>query len=280
MTRYNQSPPKSTSSRRGGPSRVARAKNSPRSTGVQVIARAAEVLRVLADAQGLSLSHIASAVGLARSTVHRIVLALEKEGLVVSNGPGGYRLGPSVAALAEACKFTAIHDLHPHLVRLSKEVNETVDLSILTGHSITFVDQVSGTHRLQAVSHIGASFPLHCTANGKSVLARLPAERVRSLLPKRLEQFTPATTGSRDLLEKELRQIRRAGIAFDREEYTVGICAVGASLQLATGEIIAISIPLPAERFRGREKHLADALRKHCAEVSKSFPMFGSPELE
>ena len=245
-----------------------------------MIARAADVLRVLADAQGLSLSHIASAVGLARSTVHRIVLALEKEGLVVSNGPGGYRLGPSVTALAEACKFTAIHDLHPHLVRLSKEVNETVDLSILAGHSITFVDQVAGTHRLQAVSHIGASFPLHCTANGKSVLARLPAERVRSLVPKSLEKFTPTTTGNRNLLEKELKQIRRTGIAFDREEYTVGICAVGASLQLATGEIIAISIPLPAERFRGHEEYLASALRKHCAEISKRLPMVGSPELE
>ena len=103
---------------------------------------------------------------------------------------------------------------------------------------------------------------------------------MRSLLPKRLEKFTPATTGSRNLLEKELDKIRRTGIAFDREEYTVGICAVGASLQLATGEIIAISIPLPAKPFRGREKRLADALREHCAEIGKRFPMFGSPELE
>ena len=245
-----------------------------------MIARAAEVLRVLADAKGLSLSHVASAVGLARSTVHRIVLALEKEGLVVSNGPGGYRLGPSVAALAEACKVTAIHDLHPHLVRLSNEVDETVDLSILAGHSVTFVDQVVAPHRLQAVSHIGASFPLHCTANGKSVLARLPAERVLFLLPKRLEKFTPSTLGSLDLLEKELRQVRRTGIAFDREEYTAGICAVGGSLQLATGEMIAISIPLPAERFRGREEHLAGALRKHCVEISKGFPVVGGPGLE
>lgn len=238
-----------------------------------MIARAAEVMRVLADAKGLSLSHIASAVGLARSTVHRIVLALEKEGLVVSNGPGGYRLGPSVASLAEACKVTAIPDLHPHLVRVSKEVNETVDLSILAGRSMIFTDQVVGTHRLQAVSHIGASFPLHCTANGKAVLARLPAERVRSLLPKYLERFTPSTVGSLTLLEKELRQIRRTGIAVDREEYTVGICAVGASLQLSSGEMIAISIPLPAGRFRGREERLASVLRKECAEIGKDFPM-------
>src|SRR5208283_1278952 len=121
------------------------------------------------------------------------------------------------------------------------------------------------------------SFPLYCTANGKAVLARLPAEHVRALLPKRLEKFTSSTADSLDMLEKELQQIRRTGVAFDREEFTVGICAVGESLQLATGETIAISIPIPAGRFRGREEQLAAALHQHCAEISKSFPVVGGP---
>jgi len=219
----------------------------------------------------MSLSDVASAVGLARSTTHRIIVALEREGLVASNGPGGYRLGPSVLLLAEACKVAAIQDLHPYLVRLSQQVHETVDLSILAGESMYFVDQVTAPRRLRAVSAIGVSFPLHCTANGKAVLAAMPPEAVRSLLPPRLERLTPATCTSRAKLEEELDQVRRLGVAMDREEHTSGICAVGACLKLGTGDLLAISIPLPAGRFYGRENKLAAILRKHRAEIVSKF---------
>jgi DNA-binding IclR family transcriptional regulator len=245
------------------------ARTAPR--GIQVIARAAEAMRVLGDAKGMSLSDVASAVGLARSTTHRIIVALEREGLVASNGPGGYRLGPSIMLLAEACKLAAIHDLHPYLIRLSRQVHETVDLSILCGQSMSFVDQVTAPRRLRAVSAIGVSFPLHCTANGKAVLAAMPPDAVRSLLPRRLERLAPSTCTNRAILEKELDQVRRSGIAVDREEHTVGICAVGACLQLGTGDFLAISIPLPAGRFYGRENKLAAILRKHCAEIVSQF---------
>jgi DNA-binding IclR family transcriptional regulator len=240
-----------------------------------VIARAAEAMRVLAEAKGMSLSDVASAVGLARSTTHRIIASLEKEGLVVSNGPGGYRLGPSITLLAEACKVAAIHDLHPYMRRLSQEIHETVDLSILTGNSMSFVDQVIAPNRLRAVSAIGVSFPLYCTANGKAVLAAMPPDAVRVLLPKRLERFTAHTCTSRSKLEKELDMVRRTGIAMDREAHTVGICAVGACVSLGTGDFLAISIPLPAGRFYGRERKLAAILRKHCAQIVSDFSLSG-----
>jgi len=240
-----------------------------------VIARAAEAMRVLAEAKGMSLSDVASAVGLARSTTHRIIASLEKEGLVVSNGPGGYRLGPSITLLAEACKVAAIHDLHPYMRRLSQEVHETVDLSILAGNSMSFVDQVIAPHRLRAVSAIGVSFPLYCTANGKAVLAAMPREAARALLPKRLERFTPHTCTSHAQLEKELDQVRRSGIAMDREAHTMGICAVGACVSLGTSDFLAISIPLPAGRFYGRESKIAAILRKHSAQIVSDFSVTG-----
>jgi DNA-binding IclR family transcriptional regulator len=243
----------------------------PRPRGIQVIARAAQAMRVLGEARGMSLSDVASAVGLARSTTHRIIVALEREGFVASNGPGGYRLGPSVLLLAEACKVGAIQDLHPYLIRLSQQVHETVDLSILAGESMYFVDQVTAPRRLRAVSAIGVSFPLHCTANGKAVLAAMPPDAVRSLLPARLERLTPATCTSRTSLEKELIEVRRVGIATDREEHTAGICAVGACVKLGTGDLLAISIPLPAGRFYGRENELAAILRKHRSEIVARF---------
>jgi DNA-binding IclR family transcriptional regulator len=240
--------------------------------GVQVIARAAEIMRILAEGKGLSLSDLSESVGLPRSTVHRIVIALEAEGLVTRNGPGSYRVGPSVVALAEVSKTSVVHELRPHLVRLSNELNETVDLSLLTGHTVMFVDQVIAPQRLRAVSAIGVSFPLHCTANGKAILASLPEQALEDLLPKRLEQFTPSTHGNRADLLKELIEVRRTGIAFDRQEHTVGICALGSSLRLDRRDWLAISLPLPAERFYGQEARLAAALKRCCGEIVITVP--------
>jgi DNA-binding IclR family transcriptional regulator len=253
-------------------SRKAAATGKRRTGRIQVIARSAQILRVLGDFNGLSLAGIAENVGLPRSTVHRIVLALEAERLVSSNGPGQYRLGPEIAHLAEASKLDSIRDLHPYLVRLSRELNETVDLSVRTGNTATFVDQIVALRRLRAVSALGRSFPLHCTANGKALLAALPEELSAALLSGPLEPATAKTIVDKTALLKNLAEVRRTGFAFDREEHTVGICAVGASVEIGDGETFAISIPLPAGRFYGQEERLSQSLSRTLAEIKARIP--------
>src|SRR5690349_3977158 len=98
---------------------------------VQVIARAAAILRALEDqAAGLSLGQIAQRVNLARSTVQRIVAALESEKLVIAASPAGrVRLGPTILRLAASVRSDFIALARPFLERLSQELHETVDLS-------------------------------------------------------------------------------------------------------------------------------------------------------
>jgi DNA-binding IclR family transcriptional regulator len=232
-----------------------------RSSGIQVLARSAAILRALAEnPAGLTLAQIASRVHLARSTVHRIVVALEDQAWVDGTGPG-YRLGYGLLALADAIRGNFEAEARPFLVRLSRELDETVDLSLLTGSSMTFVDQVIAFHRLRAVSAVGLSFPLHCTANGKAVLAAHDAAAVRRLLPSKLPALTPSTVTDLDALETELDAIRAGdGVAFDREEHTVGICAAGAALPTPDGGWAAISVPLPSPRFYGHEQQLKAAV--------------------
>src|SRR6516225_5442158 len=100
---------------------------------VQVIARAAAILRALEDqALGLSLGQIAQRVGLARSTVQRIVSALESENLVIAASPNGrVRLGPAIARLAGSVQTDFLSLARPFLVNLSGELRETVDLAIV-----------------------------------------------------------------------------------------------------------------------------------------------------
>jgi DNA-binding IclR family transcriptional regulator len=239
---------------------------------IHLIARAAQILRTLGDSTGLSLGGIAENVGLARSTVHRIVLALEAERFVSCNGPGQYRLGPEILHLAESCKIDLIRDVHPFIVRLSKELDETVDLSVRAGHLVTVVDQVIAMRRLRVEAALGRSFPLHCTASGKAILAALSDEIGQALIGGSLEGITPKTITNRAELLEQIAQVRKTGIAFDHEELSVGLCAIGSCLNLGNGDIIAISIPVPAGRFYGQEDHLCRTLSRFLAEIASSFP--------
>jgi DNA-binding IclR family transcriptional regulator len=253
--------------------KIARKKpRTARATGIQLITRAAQILRTLGDSTGLSLAGIAENVGLARSTVHRIVLALEAERLVSCNGPGQYRLGPEILHLAESCKIDLIRDVHPYIVRLSRELDETVDLSVRAGHLVTVVDQVIAMRRLRVEAALGRSFPLYCTASGKAILAALPDETGQALVGGPLEAITPKTITNRAELLEQIAQVRKTGIAFDREELSVGLCAIGSCLNLGNGDIIAISIPVPAGRFYGQEDHLCRTLSHFLVEIASSFP--------
>ena len=248
----------SESAEKAGVNQLSR--DSNRAVDVQVIARAADILNVIAEnPAGLSLAQIAGMCNLSRSTVHRIVVALCRQNFLRAS-TSGYKLGPALLRLADASRSNFEHLVRPHLVELSHNLRETVDLSELTGATITFVDQVVAPRRLRAVSGTGLSFPLHCTAPGKAVLAALDDRELSRALGERLERYTPATILERDRLEDELLEIRRSHVAYDREEHTLGICAVGMALRAPDGSWYAVSVPLPAQRFYGQESRLVEAL--------------------
>lgn len=235
--------------------------------GVQAIARAAALLRALESAPaGLGLSELALEVGLAKSTVHRLIGALADEGLAARGTDARVRLGPALARLGAASQEALGERLRPVLLKLRRETDETVDLAVLDGTSVRFVDQVPAPHRLRTVSSVGELFPLHCTANGKALLATMPRDQLAALLPEQLPRLTAQTIVNRAKLLAELEDVRRSGIAFDREEHSEGICAVGAAIAAAAEPAIAaISVPLPAQRFSGRENELAKAVRAATA---------------
>ena len=229
---------------------------------VQVIARAATILRALEEENaGLSLGQIAQRVNLARSTVQRIVAALETEKLVIAATPNGrVRLGPTILRLAASVRSDFIALARPYLERLSEELHETVDLSTVKKDHLVFIDQVVGSQRLRTASAVGETFPLYCTANGKAYLAQLADPAVEALIGRTYESRTPKTLTRLDALLADLKAVRRNGVAFDREEHTLGICAAGVALQDPLGNSVAISVPVPTQRFQNRQTLIAEKL--------------------
>jgi len=239
--------------------------------GIQVIARAAAVLRALKGSQtGLSLGQIAERVGLPRSTVQRIVGALQSERLVVaSNGAGGIRLGPELHGLAESARFNVADMLRSLLQDLSRETEETVDLSVLRGDALVFIDQIPGTHRLRAVLSVGETFPLTTTANGKACLALMDDEAI-----VRIAKAEAALHGRKPVMANlfaEIAEVREKGVAFDRDEHTAGISAVGIAFADWKGELYSVSIPTPTARFRQSQPELVAAIAGLRANI---LPLF------
>ena len=227
-----------------------------------MISRVAQILRALEyEHDGVTLSTLAERTGLPRSTIHRLLAALEVEGLVAPAPTSGrMRIGPELRRIADSRPDLGAV-LRPVMRTLFDELQETIDLAQLDGDHLRFVDQIAAPHRLRAVSAVGATFPLHCTANGKAVLALMDDDEVKALLPARLPRHTPNTIVTRRALLEELETVRQDGIALDREEHTLGICAAGFALRDAAGHSLAITVPVPRQRFDGRERELVARLR-------------------
>lgn len=236
--------------------------SSSEKSQVQVIARAAQILRALeGQDSGLSLGDIAKRVDLARSTVQRIVASLEAEKLLVAASPTGrVRLGPGLLRLAASVRSDFVARARPFIAKLSHELRETVDLAAVRHDHLVFIDQVVGSHRLRAVSAVGETFPLHCTANGKAYLAQLDEAVVEHLIGRNYDARTPRTMTRLSALLAELRGVRKGGVAYDREEHTLGICAVGVALNDPLGNPVAISVPVPSQRFEQQAATIAKRL--------------------
>jgi len=242
--------------------------------GIQVIARAVAVLHKLREhPDGLSLGELAKLLKLPRSTIQRIVAALDDENLVISASPTrGVRLGPALLAFAAATRFEISEVARPTLQEISLLSGETVDLSLLDGNKLVFVDQVVGGHRLKAESGIGVSFSLHSTAPGKAMLAAMTDTEMLALRPRMsFARMTPNTITTWAGLVDEIAVVRQSGIGADGEENSMGICAVAMALRLPSGEIAAISVPVPTQRFEAMRPMIEKLLLTHGGKLQASF---------
>src|SRR6266699_2942048 len=207
--------------------------------GVQVIARAAQVLRALeSEPQGLSLAQLAERVGLPRSTVHRIVTALAAEGLVASVSPTGQvRIGPEFARLAAgAAEFW--RPVEPFMRRLHDQLEETVDCGILDGNQVRVVHVIPTTRRM---------------------------------LPSVLHQYTSHTLTSAAAIEADLDKVTETGVAYDFEEATLGICAAAIAVREPAGMLLTISVVVPAQQFLGAKAAITGALRQARVDALAAF---------
>jgi IclR family pca regulon transcriptional regulator len=215
----------------------------------------------------LGITDLARSLGLSRSTSHRYVATLARLGYLQQNAATRkYRLGPRVLDLG----FAAINSMElrqvssPHLQRLADETGHTVNMAILDGTDIVYIDRCRasqpGQREIDLDLHIGSRLPAYCTSMGKVLLAYLEADRQAELLERiELPDRGPNTITTRAALADELVRVRARGVAVNNEELAYGLRSIAVPVR-GQGDAVVAAINLAVHTSAASIEELVDRL--------------------
>lgn len=225
-------------------------------TQVQSLSRALLVLERLATSDmGMSLTEVASSLGLAPSTAHRLLNSLRSHHFVdVDDTQGLWSIGVNAFAVGNAYlkKRDVIAQSRPFMKRLVAETGETSNLAILEQDRVVYVGQVESPQTMRMVVSLGSSSPLHASGVGKALLSVVPTGDALALIKQTdMVAFTEHTITNADQFATELQHIQQQGYSLDDEEQFEGLRCIAANIYNEYGEAVAaISISGPAVRVK------------------------------
>jgi IclR family KDG regulon transcriptional repressor len=244
------------------------------SQSVRAVERALDILLCFTrDEPTRSLTQIAETVRMSKTTVHRLLATLENKRFITRDQVTGlYRLGLRFIEMASlVLQDVELHRwAQPYLHKLSTQFGETVDLSILDGSDVVYLDVVESPQRLKLAAAVGQRLPAFCTASGKALLAFLPEDQIRKILGENLTRYTDCTPVSIADILSELRVTAERGYAVSEQEYERDINAVAAPIFDADHHPIAsIAIVGPSFRLtKDRLPELGESLRRMTQLIS------------
>src|SRR4051795_7361060 len=195
----------------------------------------------------LGVSDLSREVGLSRSTTHRYIATLAGLGYLQQDPPTRkYRLGPRVLDLG----FSAINSMDlrelaaPHLQALSDETGHTVNMAVLDGTDIVYIERCRTSQRgqrdIDLNLHVGSRLPAYCTSMGKVLLAHLDTERQCAVVDQvQFTQHGPNKLTQKEDLLAELERVRQAELAVNNEELAYGLRSIAAPVRGRAGEVVA-----------------------------------------
>ncbi|WP_062211301.1 IclR family transcriptional regulator [Demequina oxidasica] len=183
---------------------------------------------------------VVEATGLAKGTVHRILMTLVDRGFVTVSQTGSYLPGPKVLSLAgralQRIDISAI--AQPFVEALVARVHCTVHLGVANGDEVLYLIRSDSDKPYRMMSRVGNSIPMHTTGIGKCVLATYSDDALALFVARAgLPRMTENTITTLDGLRAEVQTVRDLGYARDREENEPGIGCVAAPVRDHTGNV-------------------------------------------
>jgi IclR family transcriptional regulator, KDG regulon repressor len=223
------------------------------SESVRAVDRALDILLSFTQEKPvLSLTEISEEVGMSKSTVHRLLATLESKRFLIRNlATGKYHLGYRFLEMASQVRENVNQQWAlPYLEQLAEKCGETVDLAVMDGDHVIYLQVIQSKQRVKIAAATGQRLPAFCTATGKAFLAFLPDEQVNKILSAGLTRYTENTHTTLATLYEGLRETRQRGFAISIQEYENDINAVAAPILAADGyPIVAIAVAGPSFRL-------------------------------
>ena len=251
---------------------------------LQTIQKAGELLSLFdREHTEWGVREVATKLKIAKSSAHDLMSSLAKLGFLNKTEDNRYRLGWRLVTLSETLLATTElrQEAHPVMEDLAAEYQETLHLAVLDDTQAVYVDKLEGRQAVRVeLTSLGARLYAHCSALGKVLLAYKEETEVKRIIQTAgLPRFTENTiTKEEDLLEN-LIKIRKQGYAYDLEEILQDLCCVAAPIYNHAGQVIAaISMSIPAYRFRRSQTEFRDGVIRAAKKISKRLGYYGSPQ--
>lgn len=233
---------------------------------IKSLDRAMQIFDYLSQAQGKTLTQIASELGQSPATVYRVLVTLEGRGLVeFDTTDQTWNIGSNAFVIGSRfLRRTSLVDrARPILRKLMNDTGETANLGVEREGSVLFLSQVETHSNIRAFFPPGSLSPMHSSGIGKVLLAEMDAQSlVAWKSSNELRVFTPHTITDIPALDTDLARIRARGYAIDGEEKNLGMRCIAAPVFDINAEAVAgISVSGPTSRVsEGDVPRLSDAV--------------------
>jgi IclR family transcriptional regulator, KDG regulon repressor len=251
---------------------------------LQTIQKAGELLTLFdREHNEWGVREVAVKLEMAKSSAHDLMSSLAKLGFLTKTEDNRYRLGWRLVTLSETLLATTElrKESHSVLEDLAMEYQETIHLAILDDTQAVYVDKLEGRQAVRVeLTSLGARLYAHCSALGKVLLAFKDEEQVRRIIQTAgLPRFTDHTITDEEDLIQNLVKIRKQGFAYDLEEILPDLCCVAAPIYDHSGNVIAaISMSIPAFRFRRSQTDFRDGVIRAAKNISKRLGYYKYPQ--
>ncbi|MGD7003791.1 IclR family transcriptional regulator [Corynebacterium halotolerans] len=220
---------------------------------VESVDRALRILLYLRNHDSISVKEAAAHLGIAASTAHRLLSTLARRGFVLQDFTRRYRLGDVLSVIApEQITESGLREVALQPLReLQVKVQETVQLMVLRGGNIRFIEGVEPNAVLRVIRRVDDEMPAFVSAGGKAILARLSNQEVEDIYQRGLSNWPTRRVQSMKMLKRMLTLVRRNGYALSLEETEQGVSGVGVCVIGPNGRpVAALTVAIPSVRFR------------------------------
>ncbi|ARS90545.1 IclR family transcriptional regulator [Natrarchaeobaculum aegyptiacum] len=208
------------------------------------------IVEALRETGGAGVTELADELGLAKSTVHKHLVSLERNRYVV-NECGTYRLGLQFFSTGVDVRnqYDVYHAAKERVDRLAEEIDEATWLIVHENGLGMFIYGVPRNESFSFDGTIGTWVPLHANSAGKAILAHLPEDEVEEIIDRHgLPARTEHTITDRDELFDDLEATRERGYAMNFQEDLRGLHAIATPVIRDGRPVAALTIAGAANR--------------------------------